>query len=171
MRIVERHRHLDRVAPLAHPDREGDHPDRFLPEVGDRPEHGLPFPQAREEGRGRRQTGGPERPALRDDPAVEVGDLNELVESSERGGTGPGRDLMHARMGRVALERRRLRGGQRQDRVIDDLAQHHAPKGPVGAEGGERQQRGQDDHLAQPESGLEAGRPHASACSSCCPNR
>jgi len=112
MRIVERHRHLDRVAPLAHPDREGDHPDRFLPEVGDRPEHGLPFPQAREEGRGRRQTGGPERPALRDDTSVEVGDLNELVEPRKGRWPRPGRDLVHPRMGRVALERRRLRGGQ-----------------------------------------------------------
>ena len=71
-----------------------------------------------------------------------------------------------ARVSRIALERRRLRGGQRQDRVVDDLAEHHPAERPIGAERGLRQHRGQDHYLAKPETGLEAGRPHASPSSS-----
>ena len=161
--IVQRHGHLDRVPRGADGDREGHHPNRFL-ELGNRAEHRLAVAQPREERRRGRQAGGAEGRAPPEDPAVQVGDLDELVQSHERGEPSAGRDLVDAdRLPGICLDRRRLRRGERQDRVVDDLPQNHAAERPVRAERRDRQHHRQHRDVPQPEPGLEAERPHGSA--------
>jgi len=160
VRIVQGHRHLDGVVISADVHGQRDHPDRLLAEIGDGAEHRFTVAQAREQIRRRRKAGRAKRHASRDDMAVEIRDLNQLVKPDER--RRPRRDLEDPdRRGWIGLERR-LFGRRERENLVVDASEHHSAERPVSAERRERQHRREHRHVPQPEAGPEAERPHES---------